>query len=148
MEKGDWLLRPIESGCGIIAKRGRYVGGEIMKQNEFGTIERLNFDVGQVVEFILGEHRPMNYVYMEDLVRVVLPFLKHEVVGPHYYRETVVMLACYKLRDFAEMTGFMNEVIEKNKEQMEAEKDEREKRAKLARPKRTKGRIGKLVSKS
>lgn len=79
---------------------------------EFGTIERLNFDMGQIVAFIIGNDRPFKYIVPKEFVKVVIPFLPYEFEGPHYYRETVVFLAYWKLKDFARMEQFIAELME------------------------------------
>ena len=74
---------------------------------EFGTIERLNFDVGKVVEFIIGDERPFAYTIPKDFLRVIIPYLDYKMEGPQYYRETVVFLAYWKLKDFVKMENFI-----------------------------------------
>lgn len=78
---------------------------------EFGTIERVNFDVGKIVQFILGENRPFTYVIPKDFVRIVIPFLDYDFEGPEYYKETIVFLAYWKLKDFARMENFMQDLM-------------------------------------
>ncbi len=79
---------------------------------EFGTIERLNFDVGKIVEFIIGDERPFAYTIPKDFLRVVIPFLDYRLKGPQYYLETVVLLAYYKLKDFVKMEQFIASLME------------------------------------
>lgn len=83
-----------------------------MKIPEFGTIERLNFDVGKIVEFIIGDKRPFAYIIPKDFLRVSIPFLDYKMEGPQYYRETVVFLAYFKLKDFVRMEKFIEDLME------------------------------------
>lgn len=78
---------------------------------EFGTIERVNFDVSQIVAFILGDERPFKYVIPKDFVRIVIPYLDYDFEGPQYYRETIVFLAYWKLKDFARMEQFIDDIM-------------------------------------
>ena len=75
---------------------------------EFGTIDRVNFDVGNIVAFILADKKPFKYVIPKDFVKVVIPFLPYEFEGPPYYRETIVFLAYWKLTQLAEMTTLLD----------------------------------------
>ncbi len=79
---------------------------------EFGTVERINFDVGKIVTFILGRDRPFTYIVPKDFINVVIPFLDYDFKGPNYYRETVVFLAYWKLKDFAKMELFMQDLMD------------------------------------
>ena len=78
---------------------------------EFGTIDRVNFDVGKIVAFILGDERPFKYEIPRDFVKVVIPFLDYPFEGPDYYKETIVFLAYWKLRNFALMEQFMTDLM-------------------------------------
>jgi hypothetical protein len=86
---------------------------------EFGTIERVNFDVSQIVAFILGEDRPFKYVIPKQFVAVVIPFLDYEFEGPTYYKETIVFLAYWKLKDFARMEQFLDDLMKEMDEDFE-----------------------------
>lgn len=59
---------------------------------EYGTVERLQFDVKRFVEYVLEMDSNPLYPYPDTFLRAMISFVEPPIEGTRYYESTIIML--------------------------------------------------------